>query len=77
MDEIGPVDPECPDIFENNDERVEAVEVSPGSYDLLVCGQTPTGVDADWYATTLAPGETLTVTADFDNERRQHRRAAV
>lgn len=63
--EVGPLDPDCPDDFENNDTAAEAVDVAPGSYNLLVCGQTPTGTDDDWYRTLVAPGETLTVRLDL------------
>ncbi len=63
--EVGPLDPDCPDDFENNDSAMEAVDVAPGTYSLLVCGQTPTGTDDDWYRTLLAPGETLTVRLDL------------
>ena len=67
--EIGPADPECPDIFENNDSRMEAVSVMPGTYNLLVCGlPAPTG-DEDWFRTELQPGETITVTLNLDDSR--------
>lgn len=61
-DEIGPEDPECPDPFENNDDRANAADIAAGSYDLLVCGQP---LDDDWFKTQLMPGETITVRADF------------
>ena len=61
--EVGPLDPACPDMFENNDTFAEAASVDEGVYNLLVCGQMPT--DEDWYSTTLQPGETLTVRLDF------------
>lgn len=62
VEEIGPVDPDCPDPLENNDTRAEAVSIAPGVYELLVCGQP---LDNDWFTIRLNPGETLTVRADF------------
>ena len=56
-------DPACPDVFENNDVRADAVELGEGSYNLLVCG-TPD--DKDWFRTLLEPGETIDITTTFD-----------
>jgi len=57
----GPADPECPDQFENNDSCPNGTDLAPGAYNLLVCGQTPTGPDDDWFSTTVQPGETLDI----------------
>ena len=63
--EVGPLDPDCPDDFENNDTSAEATDIGPGTYGLLVCGQTSNGVDDDWFRVHLEPGETLDVRLDF------------
>ena len=57
--EIGPADPDCPDQFEDNDDRASAVPIAPGSYSLLACGRPV--LDNDWYRILLGPGETLDV----------------
>jgi len=62
MEEVGPVDPDCPDPLENNDTRADAVAITAGTYDMLVCGQP---IDDDWYKVALEPGETLTARIDF------------
>ena len=63
--EVGPVDPDCPDIYENNDQRADAQELMPGVYDqLLVCGQP---LDDDWYKVKIGPGQTLTARADLNH----------
>ena len=62
----GPVDPDCPDLFENNDTRATARTVTPGSYSLLVCGQP---LDDDWYTTCIQAGETLTIDLRFEHLR--------
>ncbi len=64
---VGPVDPVCPDIFENNDARAEARVLDPGTYSLLVCGGPSNVRDDDWYTTCVAPGETLNVTLAFEH----------
>ncbi len=63
--EVGPLDPECPDDFENNDSSSNPTDITSGTYGLLVCGQTSNGVDDDWFRTLLQPGETLNVRLDF------------
>lgn len=65
----GPSDPDCPDPLENNDDRMNPSTVGAGSYDLLVCGQTPNGADDDWFTTCLQAGETLTVDLTLDHSR--------
>ncbi len=61
--EVGPVDPNCPDPFEQNDTRMTAASITAGTYnDLLVCPQ-----DDDYYKTTLAPGSSVTFTVDNFN----------
>lgn len=54
----GPADPDCPDPLENNDDRANASAIAPGSYGLTVCGVNR---DDDWFTTTLAAGETITI----------------
>ncbi|MEM1348327.1 MAG: PPC domain-containing protein, partial [Myxococcota bacterium] len=58
---VGPTDPDCPDSFENNDTCAAGAPLTSGTYNLLVCGQTPMGTDDDWFSTTVQPGETLGV----------------
>jgi hypothetical protein len=62
----GPIDTTCPDIYENNDVDPEAAELSLGTHDgLLICSVDDGG--GDWYKTQVGAGETITVTATFDN----------
>lgn len=66
LNEVGPTDPDCPDLYENNDTRMTAKNISAGSYDLLVCGQP---VDDDWFTTCIEAGETLKVDVNLDHSR--------
>jgi hypothetical protein len=66
IDGNGPIDTTCPDVFENNDADADAAEVATGSYsNLLICGND--SGEGDWYKTQVEAGETITVTATFDN----------
>ncbi len=65
IDGSGTTDTACPDVYENNDDSSSAQELAAGSYsNLLVCGG-----DDDWYKTLVHAGETVNVTASFDNAR--------
>lgn len=61
---VGPVDPDCPDVFENNDSAAEATTISDGSYSLLVCGNP---VDDDWFQTDVVAGEEITIDLLFSH----------
>lgn len=61
---VGPEDPDCPDIFENNDTAADAATVTPGNYNLLVCYE-PGSANDDWFTTCLSPGETLNIDLAF------------
>jgi hypothetical protein len=66
IDGNGPIDTTCPDVYEDNDVDADAVELAEGSYsDLLICSIDDGG--GDWYRTQVNAGETITVTATFDN----------
>ena len=58
----GSGDQSCPDQFESNDSRGEATALQAGqkAEQLLTCADTN---DEDWYETTVAPGDEITVTA--------------
>ncbi len=62
---VGPTDPDCPDDYENNDDIANAAVIAPGSYGLLVCGNTI--ADDDYFAIDLNPGEVLTVDVTHQN----------
>lgn len=62
LNNVGPVDPACPDNLENNDSAAEAVAVTSGNYGLLVCG-TPT--DDDWFSANLLAGERINIDLTF------------
>ncbi|MBA2664161.1 MAG: PPC domain-containing protein [Bradymonadaceae bacterium] len=59
LNEVGTKNPQCPDMFDTNSSRANAVEIEPGVYEpLLVCGSP---ANDDWFTTFVRAGETLTV----------------
>jgi hypothetical protein len=63
LNNVGPVDPLCPDLFENNDTRATAKPLVDGTYsNLSVCSG-----DQDWYTVQLAAGDVLNLTMTHDS----------
>ena len=66
--ETGP--PCADDVYEDNDFRDQAVEVQPGTMNLVGCY-----VDADWFSMPMVTGQTITVSmdpGDFTGSRQLH-----
>lgn len=61
---VGTADPDCPDVFENNDTASEAATVAPGSYSLLVCGDP---VDDDWFTIDVNAGDLVEIDLLFSH----------
>jgi hypothetical protein len=61
--------PTCADDgFEPNNEAGQATVLEPGTYDLSICDSAVSPTDIDFFAVTLAAGDTVDVTVAFEHD---------